>query len=239
VSVRRAARLSGDVPHARDLTGGGRLAYLPAFCARDEAARLFVTLLDEVPLAERTVRLFGREVPEPRRSAWLGEPEAVYTYSGVEHRPAPLTPTLSALLARLERELGARFNAVLVNHYRDGRDSMGLHADDEPELGREPTIASVSLGGPRRFWLRPRRGQLGEALELELASGSLLVMAGALQATHLHGVPKEREAAPRLNLTFRWVEPARGRGAAQGRRSPARRSGREADKGLNPEPKAR
>lgn len=219
----RAERLPAHAALARTLSGGGALVYDPSFLSAHEAERALAALLAEAPLAERTIRLFGRDVREPRRSAWLGVPEAVYTYSGVTHAPSPFTPTAAALRDRLERELCARFNAVLVNHYRDGRDSMGFHADDEPELGPAPTIASVSLGGPRRFLLRPRRGE-GEALDLELASGSLLVMSGPLQRTHVHAVPKERAAEPRVNLTFRWIEPGRARAS---------------DKGLTPAPEPR
>jgi alkylated DNA repair dioxygenase AlkB len=100
---------------------------------------------------------------------------------------------------------GAEFNAVLLNFYRDGRDGMGWHADDEPELGRNPVIASVSLGAPRRFCLRHRRRQ-DLKLDLELPHGSLLAMAGALQHHWVHALPKTRRSVgERINLTFRRV----------------------------------
>ena len=97
--------------------------------------------------------MFGREVREPRLTAWFGE--ADYTCSGRTLRAAPWPAALAALRQRVDLASGARFNAALLNPYRDGNDSMGLHSDDEPELGVNPIIASVSLGAERRFILVP------------------------------------------------------------------------------------
>ncbi|MBP9129397.1 MAG: alpha-ketoglutarate-dependent dioxygenase AlkB, partial [Steroidobacteraceae bacterium] len=104
---------------------------------------------------------------------------------------------------------GHCYNSVLLNLYRDGRDGMGWHADDEPELGREPVIASVSFGATRRFKLRHRRSRIA-ACTLDLAHGDLLLMAGVTQHLYLHAVPKTaRPVGARVNLTFRWVRPDR------------------------------
>ena len=119
--------------------------------------------------------------------------------------PLPWLPVLDSLRRRIERFARCRFNSVLVNLYRDGSDAMGWHSDDERELGDEPTIASLSLGGVRRFRMRHRRRQL-PPINLDLPDGSLLVMAGAMQANWKHCVPRTRKpVAPRINLTFRKV----------------------------------
>src|SRR5262249_53558033 len=123
--------------------------------------------------------------------------------------PAAWDDRVIALRSRVERAVRARFNSVLVNLYRNGQDSMGYHADDEPELGLKPTIASVSLGATRRFLLKPRRKRSGPPREFALTHGSLLIMRAATQEDFVHGVPKEpKVTGPRLNLTFRYVSRA-------------------------------
>lgn len=142
----------------------------------------------------------------PRRQAWHGDPEASYRYSGQTFTPAPWTDTLSELRHKLEQHCRAPFNSVLVNHYRDGSDSMGWHSDNEPELGPRPVIASLSLGGTRRFSFKARSGA-ADGLKIELHSGDLLLMAGATQQHWLHALPKTRKPVPgRLNLTFREIK---------------------------------
>jgi alkylated DNA repair dioxygenase AlkB len=147
--------------------------------------------------------MFGRRVAFPRLTAWYGDPGAAYTYSGVRNEPLPWTPLLRELRDRAAAAAGARFNSVLLNRYRDGRDGMGWHADDERELGR--VIASLSVGAVRTFELRHRGDR--ERIALPLASGSLIVMAGDTQRHWTHRVPKDaRAAGERINLTFRWVD---------------------------------
>jgi alkylated DNA repair dioxygenase AlkB len=195
----------GSPPDHRDLGSGAWIRFLPRWLAAERADPLFATLRDEVPWEQGTVQLFGREIPEPRLTAWYGR--ADYTYSGRTVRARALPAFLAALAAEVERDAGHAFNAVLLNLYRDGRDSMGLHADDEPELGDNPLIASVSLGATRRFQLRPKRGS-SSPITLELEHGSLLVMGGTCQHVFRHGVPKERrEVGARINLTFRAINP--------------------------------
>ena len=154
---------------------------------------------------QRTIRIFGRTIPQPRMTAWMGE--AAYTYSGQRHEPAPLpTAMLADLRERAEAATGARFNSVLANLYRNGADSVAWHADDEPELGPEPTIASLSLGASRAFQIKRNGARHAERVEIVLAHGDLLVMSGASQRDYQHAVPKVRAAVgPRVNLTFRWV----------------------------------
>ena len=185
---------------------GADLLFDPAFLPAAEAESLLAQLSAEVAWEQRTIRLFGQEFPQPRLTAWYGDPAARYTYSGLAWEPRPWTPSLLALRQRVEIATASPFNSVLLNLYRDGRDSMGWHADDEPELGPEPAIASLSLGATRRFRLRPRAGLVHPPLSLDLASGSLLLMRGPTQRHWQHALPKTaRPLGPRLNLTFRWV----------------------------------
>ncbi|MGY4517246.1 alpha-ketoglutarate-dependent dioxygenase AlkB family protein [Lysobacter sp. HA18] len=180
----------------------------PDWLAPAEAAALFDALQDGVAWENHPVRLFGRELPAPRLSSWVGDADAVYRYSGLLRAPHPWTPPLTELRDRLRSELGVDFNSVLANLYRDGRDAMGWHSDDEPELGPGPVIAAVSLGATRRFVLKARRGDT--RLALELPPGSLLVMQGATQANYRHALPRTaRPVGPRINLTFREVRAVR------------------------------
>ena len=181
-------------------------AFLPAA----DADRLFAALLAEVPWAQRTIRLFGREVLQPRLLAWMADPGVTYTYSRSTLEPVAWTPAAAELRERVAAAASARGeawrpNGVLLNRYRDGRDAMGWHADDEPELGAEPIIASVSLGQARRFSLR-RRDDHKRRVDLQLRHGSLLWMTGVTQRHYQHALP--RTAKPRderINLTFRRI----------------------------------
>jgi alkylated DNA repair dioxygenase AlkB len=187
-----------------------------AFCDLDHswlveqrAESIMRTLLTEIPWEQREIEVYGRKVMQPRLVAWVGDPEAVYTYSRTRHEPLPWTPTLAQLRVELERTVQAPFNSVLCNLYRDGQDSMGMHSDSEPELGPAPIVASISFGAARRFQLRHRSKASKESnLDLELGSGSLLVMAGTTQRFYRHGVAKQAAVkTPRINLTFRLVNP--------------------------------
>lgn len=192
----------------RELAHGGRLLFQAPWLDEHEADDLFAALARDVPWQEQAITLFGRRILQPRLTAFFGDPCAVYTYSGLTMTPLAWTAPLSDIRVRVERFANVPFNAVLLNYYRDGRDSMGMHADDEPELGKDPLIASLSLGATRRFVLLPRKGKDG-AVELQLSHGSLLVMAGTTQHHYRHGLPKQRGAGARINLTFRRVVGAR------------------------------
>jgi alkylated DNA repair dioxygenase AlkB len=187
-----------------ELAHGGLLFLHDPFLAPEEALRAFEGLRDELPFRQETIRLFGKPVPQPRLSAWFGDPGATYTYSGLTLAPLPFPERLAALRTRVEEAAGRPFNSVLVNYYRDGNDSMGMHADDEPELGPDPVIASLSLGDARRFVLAPKK-KGGPRTALDLGGGSLLLMAGSTQHHYRHGVPKQPGKGPRINLTFRWI----------------------------------
>jgi alkylated DNA repair dioxygenase AlkB len=175
----------------------------------EEARALQLRLTRELPWEQRDVVLFGRRIPQPRLIAWAGE--LPYRYSGQTLEPRPLG-ALGAdgrdLLDRVSRAAAAPFNHVLVNRYRSGQDSMGLHADDEPELGADPVVATLSLGVSRLFVVAPRRSRTpGPAkLRLSLEAGSLLVMGGTCQRHYRHGVPRAPGAAgERISLTFRQI----------------------------------
>ena len=178
--------------------------YWPQALGAERANALLESLRAGIAWRQEHVVIFGQRRLVPRLVAWHGDPDAHYTYSGTAHEPRPWTPDLQALRAVAETLTGHRYNSVLLNLYRDGRDGMGWHADDEPELGREPAIASFSLGAARRFRLRHRRSR--QVVELELGHGSLLSMAGETQHHYVHAVPKTaRTVGERINLTFRWV----------------------------------
>lgn len=181
------------------------LRLIPDWCPPPRAARWLEQLLAETPWEQPQVHLHGRDYPVPRLVNWYGDPEAFYTYSGLTHAPLPWTPLLAEIRSAVEQAAGQRFNGVLLNYYRDGQDSMGWHSDDEPELGRNPLVASLNLGGTRRFDLR-RKGRNTIEHSIDLSGGSLLVMSGATQHYWQHQVAKTRRpVAPRLNLTFRLV----------------------------------
>jgi alkylated DNA repair dioxygenase AlkB len=173
---------------------------------KSQADALLEGLRYAVPWEVHRIRLFGRQVDSPRLSCWIGDPHAAYTYSGTRFRPHPWPVVLEPVRERLARECGIDFNSVLANLYRDGRDSMGWHSDDEPELGSQPPIASLSLGATRRFVLK-HRGDPSLKRALELPHGSLLVMRGATQANYRHALPRTaRPVGPRINLTFRRIQ---------------------------------
>lgn len=171
----------------------------------DAADACFLRLYNEVPWEQRTVKVFGREVEQPRLVAWFGDADKPYRYSGLLLQPIPWTETLLELRSICEGLAGAAFNSVLANLYRDGQDSVSWHSDDEPELGLRPVIASLSLGEPRRFDLRHR--ETGETVNVELPPGSVLVMSGATQQDWKHQIPKSaRVHGTRINLTFRRIQ---------------------------------
>lgn len=192
----RAMRI--DLPDAE-------VSFSAAWLSQDEADALFATLRATIPWQVHRIRLFGREHAAPRLSCWIGDAGASYRYSGTRFDPYPWPPALMPLRARLSDELGVPFNSVLANLYRDGRDAMGWHSDDEPELGPSPVIASLSLGATRRFVMKHRRDPALRRV-LELPHGSLLIMAGDTQRYYRHALPRTaRPVGERLNLTFRCV----------------------------------
>ncbi|MYN05772.1 alpha-ketoglutarate-dependent dioxygenase AlkB family protein [Pseudoduganella aquatica] len=182
----------------------GELYFMPRLPlpSQQDGAAVLERLLAETAWRAEAITLWGKQMLQPRLSAWYGD--ARYRYSGMTLEPQPFTPLQLEIKQAVEQASGQRFNSVLLNYYRDGQDSMGFHSDDEKELGRNPVIASVSFGDPRTFILKHKR--LPKTVKLALGDGSLLVMAGALQHHWRHGINKEKTACgPRVNLTFRQI----------------------------------
>ena len=175
------------------------LEQLPLSLPNDE---VLARLIAETAWRSETITVWGKQHAQPRLTAWHGD--AAYTYSGLRLEPLPLTPLQREIRAAVEAASGRRFNSVLLNYYRDGRDSMGMHSDNEPELGPEPAIASVSFGAARTFVLQHKGTK--KRIRIDLTAGSLLLMAGTLQQYWIHGINKiTRSVGPRVNLTFRLI----------------------------------
>lgn len=178
------------------------LEQLPLGLANEE---VLARLVADTAWRAESITLWGKQHLQPRLTAWHGD--ARYSYSGLDLEPAPFTPMLLDIKQAVEAATGHAFNSVLLNYYRNERDSMGMHSDDEPELGPEPAIASVSFGAARIFILRHRQSK--QTLKLELTSGSMLLMRGPTQHFWLHGINKSaRHVGPRVNLTFRKILPS-------------------------------
>lgn len=168
------------------------------------------TLTREIAWREETIILWGKPYRQPRLSAWYGDAGCAYTYSGMRLEPQPWNDTLLQIKEDVERATSHRYNSVLLNLYRDEQDGMGWHSDNEPELGPQPVIASLSLGATRMFRLRHRNRKTAKPVALPLTDGSLLIMAGDTQRCWRHAIDKEHEpTGARINLTFRTILPTR------------------------------
>lgn len=193
-------------PRTIDLGEGAEMVLWDPFLDAGEALSYFDRIRGEIPWKQREIVIAGRRIQEPRLTCWMGDPTAEYTYSGVSNQPVAWSPAVSELRRRVESVTGATYNSVLLNLYRDERDSMGMHRDNEPELGPDPIIASLSLGATRRFQLRHAKKKDAPKHDIDLVGGSLLLMRGSIQRLFRHGVPKETTPrAPRINLTFRAI----------------------------------
>ena len=185
------------------------LRHWPAWLPPARAAELLAALQAEVPWKQEAITLYGRRHPLPRLTCWMADPGCGYRYSGLSNVIEPWSPATAELRLALEQLTGWRFNSLLLNRYRDGRDAMGWHADDEPELDPAAPIASLSLGAARDFRLRPRprpASAPGKPFNLELAHGDLLLMEPPTQLWWQHALPRRlRLQQERLNLTFRVV----------------------------------
>lgn len=178
--------------------------YQAEFLTPHEADQLFASLQSELNWRQDQIHLYGRAVYIPRLQAFVADPGVRYTYSGLTLEGSGFPPSLKRLQAKLANQLSLQFNALLANLYRDGRDTMGWHSDDEAELGPAPVIASITLGAERSFKFRPKGG--GESWGIELQHGSLLLMGAGVQARWQHSIPKRsRCQQARINLTFRQI----------------------------------
>lgn len=188
------------------LAPGGVLDYFDGWMPTRFHKQFYRRLLSDLNWRQLPIRLFGRWIEQPRLVDFHADHGLSYRYSGLTLSGEGWPEPLAELCAAVSETAGVAFNSVLCNLYRDGRDYMGWHADDERELGPEPCIASLSLGAPRRFLLRPREGSRVSRQEIMLAPGSLLLMRGDLQHHWQHQLPKAlRVREPRINLTFRRI----------------------------------
>jgi alkylated DNA repair dioxygenase AlkB len=186
------------------LPSDGSAVLVPDFLSESDANEFFDGLHTKTLWEQNSIKLFGKQISEPRLSTWHAEEHLPYTYSGVPRTPHPWNEPLTALRTACETHIGHTFNGALLNLYRTGQDAMGWHSDDEAVNGSNPVIASISLGAERRFDFRHK--QTREVISVVLPHGSLLVMSGACQTHWLHRIAKTtRELQPRINVTFRHL----------------------------------
>jgi alkylated DNA repair dioxygenase AlkB len=181
------------------------VTFYPDFFGADEREKLFQDLVDTIQWKQESAHFGGKAVPLPRLTAWYGDAGKNYRYSGITVEPIPWTPLLLSIKTRVESAAKTTFNSVLLNFYRGERDSVAWHSDDEPELGQNPVIASVSFGATRKFQFKHKtNADLRTAVDL--TPGSLLIMAGTTQHFWKHQIPKTtKPVGPRINLTFRVI----------------------------------
>lgn len=177
-----------------------------SFFSPAESDALLADLTANIAWEQKAIQFMGKQVMQPRLIAWYGDAGKSYRYSGLTVHPLPWTPTLLDMKAQVEAAANVTFNSVLLNLYRDGQDSVGWHSDDEPELGTNPVIASVSLGAARAFQFKHKQNpDLKQSVEL--THGSLLLMRGTTQHFWKHQIPKTKKPlAARINLTFRVIQ---------------------------------
>lgn len=188
-----------------DMADADVLLFASLFSQR-EANQLHDALLTGIQWQQEKIRLYGKVHPLPRLTALYGDPGTTYSYSGITAECAPWVPALMTIKERIEEVSHARFNSVLLNRYRNGADSMSWHADDEPELGRNPVIGSVSLGQSRTLQMR-HRSDKSNRRDIPLANGSFLLMQGSVQHHWLHQIAKSRrQMGERINLTYRLIQ---------------------------------
>lgn len=181
----------------------GELVYLPKFFDTSLSDTMFHSLLETIHWKQDIIKMYGKEIPLPRLSAWYGDTSKPYTYSGITMKPHNWTKELLFIKQQIEEVANVEFTSVLLNRYRNGSDYVGWHSDDEKELGHNPVIGSVNFGASRKFQLR-RFDNHSEKLEVELHNGTYLLMKGATQHYWQHQVPKTTaKIGERLNLTFR------------------------------------
>ncbi|MFN6560779.1 MAG: alpha-ketoglutarate-dependent dioxygenase AlkB family protein [Nostoc sp. ChiSLP01] len=175
------------------------------FFNQQDSDDIFQTLLNQIKWRQDKMKIYGKEVNLPRKTAWYGDRNMSYKFSGIHLDPEPWIPTLLQVKEKVDEIAKVNFNSVLLNLYRDGNDGISWHTDAEPELGQNPVIASVSFGGTRRFMFRHKHNQDLKA-EIELVDGSFLLMAGVTQHFWQHQIPKtSKQVQPRINLTFRVI----------------------------------
>jgi len=182
------------------------IIYYPHFFDKKEADAIFVQLTNDIPWQQDDIRVFGKTHPQPRLTALYGNEGKPYSYSNIKMQPHPWNPLLQKIKLSVESVSDTNFTTVLLNQYRDGKDSNGWHADNEKELGTNPIIASVSFGAERVFQLK-HNSISGLKQRILLEHGSLLLMKGTTQHFWKHQIPKtSKPIGSRINLTFRVIK---------------------------------
>jgi alkylated DNA repair dioxygenase AlkB len=185
----------------------GEVLIYPNFFSLEESDQLLIDLINQINWQQDHIKMYGKLIPLPRLTAWYGEPNKHYSYSGIRMISQSWIPSLLYIKKRIEELSEIEFNSVLINRYRHGQDSMAWHSDDEPELGKNPIIASVSLGETRRFMLRHKQKKELQKVKLDLTHGSFLLMKGTTQHYWQHQIPKTKKVVKeRINLTFRIIQ---------------------------------
>ena len=183
----------------------GTILYYPNFFDASIETGILEKLLQEVAWKQEQIRMFGKLLDMPRLTAWYGEEGKTYQYSGLKNTPLPWSEDMLLLKNDIEQRTETKYNSALFNYYRQGSDSMGWHSDNEPELGRNPAIASISFGATRTFQLK-HRTQKTPNISIQLEHNSLLLMCAETQHHWLHQIPKtKKEVDARINITFRWI----------------------------------
>ena len=177
-----------------------------SFFTKTESDLLYKKLIENIKWEQHEITIFGKTMNQPRLTAFYGDNNKDYSYSGIRLKPIAWNEDLMLIKSRLEKTTNETFSSVLLNYYRDGRDSMGWHADDEKELGKNPVIASVSFGSTRKFQLKHNSRKDVKKIDIDLSHGSFLLMKGTTQHHWKHQIPKSTKSiAPRINLTFRLI----------------------------------
>lgn len=181
------------------------ISFYPYFFDESESNLIFEKLSNEIKWRQDKIKLYGKEMDLPRKTAWYGELDKTYKFSGIQLFPEPWTSTLLQIKTKIESIANVEFNSVMMNLYRDGKDGISWHTDAEPELGKNPTIGSVSFGDSRRFMLKHKNDK-NLKTEILLTNGSFLLMSGTTQHFWKHQIPKTaKKVGARINLTFRTI----------------------------------
>jgi len=183
----------------------GEYLFFPDFFSKSESDLFLQKLKGEIEWKQESMNMYGKQVDFPRLTAWYGDNDKPYSFSGITLQPKIWTKELLEIKDKIEPLSNVQFNSVLLNRYRSGNDSISWHTDAEKELGPNPVIASVNFGATRKFQLRHIKTK--EKIEIELTHGSLLIMQGELQHFWQHQVPKtSKVVTERINLTFRVIK---------------------------------
>jgi len=185
-----------------------KIRYYPSLFPQKTSSIFLELLRETIQWKQNSIKMYGKENPVPRLEAWYGDPGKSYAYSGIQMDPIPWTDELKEIKRKIELESGIKFNSVLINFYRDGKDRVAWHSDDEKELGQNPAIGSVSFGAERIFKLRHKKYKSNNLKQsIMLGNGSFLLMEGATQHHWMHEIPRTaRQIGPRINLTFRVIK---------------------------------